>query len=238
MVAVLLAARSHARTPASSISATLVRRDAFFELHPHPTQVILHRLVVRPPARRTRSPPVARRPPGVQRRIARPRNLSAFHGTWRSTSMAPSSRYCRTDVVVLRGKSTSRTPGSSSQRAHGVRRTYRFAPGTDFDRTLSGTAGRGRGVDDRSRHRGRPAARRDNGGHRARDVPGAVPRLLVDRASQTQLARISEWNYAADRGRRSDLRSRQHEGADRESQPADTAAGMRGVLPPPGLRDP
>jgi hypothetical protein len=33
-------------------------------------------------------------------------------------------------------------------------------------------------------------------------------------ASQTQLVRAGEWIYAANHGRRGDLRSRQHEGAD------------------------
>jgi hypothetical protein len=55
-------------------------------------------------------------------------------------------------------------------------------------------------------------------------------------ASQTQLARAREWIYAANHGRRGDLRSRQHEGADREPEPADAASRLRGVLPPPGLR--
>ena len=58
------------------------------------------------------------------------------------------------------------------------------------------------------------------------------------RASETPLVRAREWIYAAGHGRRGDLRSRQHEGADREPQPADPASCLRGVLPPPGLRDP
>ena len=59
-----------------------------------------------------------------------------------------------------------------------------------------------------------------------------------NRASQTQLARAREWIYAANNGRRGDLRSRQHEGADREPEPADAIARLRGVLPPPGIRSP
>ncbi len=43
------------------------------------------------------------------------------------------------------------------------------------------------------------------------------------RASETLLARAGEWIYAANHGRRGDLRSREHEGADRKSQPADPA---------------
>ena len=48
-------------------------------------------------------------------------------------------------------------------------------------------------------------------------------------ASQTQLARAGEWIYAADHGRRGDLRSRQLEGADREPEPAHTASRLRGL---------
>ena len=66
----------------------------------------------------------------------------------------------------------------------------------------------------------------------------AVGFLSRSRASETQLVGVGEWIYAANHGRRGDLRSRQHEGADRESQPADTASCLRGVLPPPGLRSP
>ena len=75
--------------------------------------------------------------------------------------------------------------------------------------------------------------------HRGRDVPGAVPRFRVETVPRKRsLPELGEWIYAANHGRRGDLRSRQHEGADRESQPADPASRVRGVLPPPGLRSP
>ena len=51
------------------------------------------------------------------------------------------------------------------------------------------------------------------------------------RASETHLARAGEWIHAADHGRRGDLRSRQHEGAEGESQPPDPASRVRRVLP-------
>ena len=113
--------------------------------------------------------------------------------------------------------------------AHGVRRTFRSEAGADLDRALSGVARRGRGIDDRSGHRGHPPARRDDGARCGRDVPRGLSDLRVEIVPRKAvLARADEWIYAANHGRRGDLCSRQHEGADRESQPADPAARVRG----------